>query len=380
MLILFWLCIVTIVHVYIGYPLLLALGLLGKRKLVRRGTVQPSVSILVPAHNEEANIRQKIENLLALDYPPDTFEIIVGSDGSTDATEQIVRQFANRGVRLISSSVQRGKSSIENELVAQSAGSILVFTDADCTVPPDCLRIIVENFADDTIGLVTLQPLYSNATETPITKNESLYLRYESWLRSQESDRGLLAAASGWFFAMRRSLWRALHTNHGDDFVLPLEVALRGFRNIVEPRIVAMSRLTQNQLEPMLAMKKRIVSKDFRGLLANASVLNPFRTGPVAFSLLSHKLLRWLVPYFLIALFAANLALIGQAPYAMFLGIQLVFYVLALTGFVVSPSRARALWSVPLSFCLVNVAALVGTLHCLTGRTIGHWKPIRYDH
>lgn len=377
MLILFWLCIAMIVYVYACYPLLLASGILGKRKPVRKGPALPSVSILVSAHNEEASIRNKIDNLLALDYPHENLEILVGSDGSTDATEQVVQQFANRGVRLIASSVHRGKSSIENDLAARSTGSILVFTDADCAVPPDGLRVMVENFADDRVGLVTAQPLYSNANETPVVKNESVYWRYESWVRNQESDRGLLAVASGSFFGMRRSLWRPLRANQGDDFVLPLQVVLRGVRNVVEPRIVAVSRLTQNQLEPMLAMKKRIVSKDFRGLLANASALNPFRTGPVAFGLISHKLLRWLVPYFLIALFAANLALIGQAPYAVFLGIQLAFYVLALIGFLVSRSRTRAVWSLPLSFCLVNVAALVGTLHCLTGRTIGQWKPVR---
>src|SRR3979411_924296 len=134
---LFWTSLTLLGYVYFGYPLLLVLGLLGRRKPVQMAKGLPTISVIVPAHNEESGIEAKIENLLALDYPRDLTEILVGSDGSTDGTEEIVKQYASRGVRLIASKVQRGKSSIQNDLVNYASGAILVFTDADCLVARD---------------------------------------------------------------------------------------------------------------------------------------------------------------------------------------------------------------------------------------------------
>ena len=131
-----------------------------------------------------------------------------------------------------------------------------------------------------------------------MARNEGLYWHYETWLRQQESDRGLPAMASGFLFAVRRSLWKPLDPDVGDDFVLPLRVAIQGYRNVIEHRPYVVAQLTQKQIRSMLGMKMRIVSKDLRGLLANKSVLNPLKTGPVALALLSHKLLHWLVPLF----------------------------------------------------------------------------------
>lgn len=377
MLPLFCVCFFIIVYVYFGYPLLVVSGLLGRRKSIRKSTFRPFVSILVPAHNEEATIAKTLDNLLSISYPPCQIEILVGSDGSTDQTEAIVQGFAHRNVRLVGSHLQQGKSSIENELVKQSAGSILVFTDADCTLGKDAIEVAVDNFSDPTIGLVTARPSYNNEHENSVTHNEGVYWVYENWLRERESERGFLATATGGFLALRRSLWSPLDSNVGDDFVFPLQVALRGYRNVIDTKVITVSRLAQNQPKSMLRMKKRIVSKDLRGLLANRRVLNPLHTGSVAVGLFSHKLLRWLIPYFLLLLFMSTAYQSRSRPFAFFLALQVVLYGLALLRALGVGRGAQSLWSAPWSFCLVNLAALLGTLHCLSGKTTGVWKPVR---
>ncbi len=256
----FWTCLSVVAWVYFGYPFALKIGLLGRREHFKRGDSAPSISVIIPAHNEESGIEAKLRNLLALDYPRERVEILVGSDGSSDRTQEIVEKFAGEGVGLISFPQQQGKSAIQNGLVAVASGSILVFTDADCLLPPGAFRSLIENFADARVGLVTARPKYTNARDTATVQNEGLYLRYETWLRKQESQRGLLAMASGSLFAMRRSLWRPLERNLGDDFVLPLRMARAGMRNVFDERVAASTDLSQNDPQAMLRLKVRVIS------------------------------------------------------------------------------------------------------------------------
>jgi cellulose synthase/poly-beta-1,6-N-acetylglucosamine synthase-like glycosyltransferase len=377
MLIIFCVCFLTIAFVYFGYPLLLALNLLGRRKPIHQGEIQPLVTFIVAAHNEEAAIEAKLKNLLASEYPRDLIEILVGSDGSSDRTAQLVEKYAPDGVGLISFPQQQGKSAIQNKLVAAASGSILVFTDADSLIAPDALRCLLANFADPADGLVTSHPRNVNETETTIAKNESVYFRYEGWLRRRESESGLLALASGPLFAMRRSLWQPLDPNLGDDFVLPLRVATAGMRNVLAPAAEVAMPLAQNHADSMLRMKIRIVSKDLRALLTHRELLNPMRYGAFALGLWSHKLLRWFVPYFLAGLFVSNCFLLDRPTFRIALALQVAFYVIALAGLALRNRTVPFPWSVPFSLCLVNFAALLGTLKCLSGKTSGQWKPVR---
>jgi cellulose synthase/poly-beta-1,6-N-acetylglucosamine synthase-like glycosyltransferase len=379
MFLLFWICVSVILYVYAGYPLLLALGLLGEKRPIRKGQILPSLSIIVPAHNEERCIRSKLLNLLSQDYPRDKVQILVGNDGSTDRTAEIVAEFMHQGVQSVSSSEAMGKSAIQNSLVSRASGEILVFTDADCFLPTDGLRTMVQSFVDLQVGLVTNCASFLNDGETPTVEGESLYWRYERWLRNEESDRKLLAMASGSLFAMRRSLWGPLEPEVGDDFALPLRVAKAGCRNVLETRVSAETVLSQNQPRSMFRTKMRIVSKDLRGLLRVSECLNPLQVGKVAVGLWSHKLLRWCIPYFLIGLLFSNvlLALSGQLFYQVTLGAQALFYAIAVLGFLLAKRGSSFPFSVVSSFCLVNLAALFGTLHCCTLHSAGRWKPVR---
>ena len=207
----FWVCFAIVGYVYAGYPLLLWLGVFGRRTPsrledasatadARVGTpdeMLPLVSVIVAAHNEEAAIEAKIQNVLASDYPRERIEILIGSDGSSDRTDEIVRRYETDGVGLISFPQQLGKSAIQNGLVTAASGEILVFSDADCECEPGALRMLVRNFAEAEVGLVTAAPRYVNEGESAIARNESAYLRYESWIREQESRRGILGDGVG---------------------------------------------------------------------------------------------------------------------------------------------------------------------------------------
>jgi cellulose synthase/poly-beta-1,6-N-acetylglucosamine synthase-like glycosyltransferase len=378
MLAVFFICLVVIAYVYAGYPLLLRVGAFGARRDWKRGIAKPPlITIIVPAHNEEAAIGAKIENLLASGYPRECMDILIGSDGSSDRTEEIVRRYAGKGVGLVSFPQQHGKSAIQNGLVSLASGDILVFTDADCTFEPRALRVLIDNFADRTVGLVTGRPIFDNSSETGVTRNEGIYLRYETWLRREESARGLLALASGSLFAMRRELWQPLDVSMGDDFALPLRAAVANSRSVLEERAIAVTRLTQNSAGSMFRMKVRIIAKDFRALLAHRELLDPFHHKALALALWSHKLLRWLVPYFLIALFAANLPLLSIPAFRLFLGSQIAFYALACCGLRLRGAIRAPIVTIPASFCIVNAAALIGTFSGIFGRSFGRWTPER---
>lgn len=377
MMILFCVSLAVVAYVYFGYPLLLRAGAFGRPRAFERAPMTPYISVIVAAHNEEFVIEAKIRNLFSSDYPRDRVEILIGSDGSSDATEEIVRRLACEGMTLISFPQQHGKSAIQNALVASSSGELLVFTDADCLFAPSALHCLAEHFADRRVGLVTACPRYVNSDETAVTENESLYLRYETWLRRQESARGLLAAASGSLFAMRRSLWQPLDPSCGDDFFLPLRVARAGFVNRADPRVRATTHLGQIHPRALLRMKIRVISKDLRALVLHRDLLNPWRHRALAVGLWSHKLLRWLVPFFLLLLLASSVALAAKPVVFAALVFQAVFYVMALAGFVGQKSNRRFFWTVPMSFCLVNLAALAGVCKCLLGARSGSWKPER---
>jgi len=379
--ILFWGCFGVIAWVYWGYPLALKIGVFGRPgrpALFDAGVFfWPPISVIIPARNEEAGIEAKLRNVLDSAYPRERLEILVGSDGSSDRTQEIVERFRDAGVGLVSFPQHRGKSAIQNGLAALASGSILVFTDADCLLPRDALRNMVRHFADPAVGLVTGTPRYRHADATATVANEGAYLRYETWLRQLESERGLLAMASGSLFAMRRSLWRPLAADCSDDFALPLEVARIGLRCVLESRACPVTELPQNNPEAMLRMKVRVISKDFRTLLEHRDLLNPLRHAALAASLGSHKLLRWLVPFFLLVLFASNLFLLEGAIYRVALALQSMFYALAAGGLIAEGKLRAHIWSVPMSFCVVNCAAALGIWKTLAGRPSGVWEPER---
>lgn len=377
--ILFWSLALIVAYVYIGYPLLLLiLSKLRPAPPVQKADITPTVSLIIPAYNEARVIARKIENTLALDYPRDKLEIIVASDGSTDGTNEAVRSFADQGVKLVALNPNQGKSSAQNQAVAVAQGDLLFFSDANVMLRPNAMRQVVSNLADDRVGCVIGQVTYLNEGDTSVSEGEGFYWRYELYLRQKESELGNFAMGSGPIMALRRKLFRPLDPNVGEDFVLPIWSAISGYRVVYEPEAISEEILFQSSAAGMHKTKVRVISKDLRGLFTCKAILNPFRYPLYAWGLVSHKLLRWLVPYFLIALFAVNLLHMDQLFYRVTLALQIVCYGLALAGFLWQRhGKPPRVLGIPFSFCLVNVAALVGVARFAMGKKSGRWQPVR---
>jgi cellulose synthase/poly-beta-1,6-N-acetylglucosamine synthase-like glycosyltransferase len=334
--------------------------------------------LIIPAYNEELVIAQKLENSLALRYPAGRLEILVVSDGSADRTAEIVRGYADRGIRLLDLPENVGKAAAENKAVERVRGDILLFSDANVSLNPDAARTMVRHFADEKVGCVVGKVTYVNEDETGVSEGEGFYWRYELYLRQQESRAGNMVAGSGPIMAFRRALFEPLDPGISEDFVLPMQAAIKGYRTVYEPEAVSSERLFQVSTRDMFKTRVRTTTLDTRSLYLCRALLNPFRYPLYAWGLWSHKLLRWLVPIFLLILLALNVALLGRPFYRLALALQGIGYLAALVGYLWQQrGKPPRILSVPLSFGLANASVLVGVIRFVTGKRSGRWRPVR---
>jgi cellulose synthase/poly-beta-1,6-N-acetylglucosamine synthase-like glycosyltransferase len=370
----FWLAAAAIAYVYAGYPLLLAM--LSRRRLMPRTdeTLLPTVSLVIAAHNEEKVIREKLENSLALDYPPDRLEVVVASDGSDDATNRIVTAFASRGVKLVDIRPRGGKTRALNAVVPTVRGEIVVLSDANTMYRPDSIRKLVRHFADPQVGAVTGDVKLVDSADD-YAQSEGLYYKYERWIQKLESRCGSVVGADGAMYALRQPLFRPVDPRVVvDDFVISMNVAAGGHRLIYDEEAIAIEQGTLSSAEEY-RRKVRIVAGGFQALFTGQGVPS-LREPQLLCSYISHKLLRWLLPVFLLATAASSLALAPRSSFfALAVGVQAVFYVAALfhaadvRGF----RRLRA-GIVPYYFCLVNGAALQGLCRAVARSQPATWS------
>lgn len=305
-------------------------------------------------------------------------DIVVVSDGSRDGTAEVARRYSGANVRVVELPRNVGKAGAQNEAVAYANGEILVFSDADVSLPPGALRRMVRHFDDEAVGCVTGRVAYTNHGQTNVTRGEGVHWGYEVSLREAESRIGNLVAGSGALIAVRRALFEPLDAAVSEDFFLPMRAAIRGYRTRYEPEAVAATPLRQARPRDMFRTRMRTTMLDTRSVWLCRAILNPARYPLYALGLVSHKLLRWLVPYVLLALLAINVALRGQPLYDLVLALQLAFYLVAVTGYVCERQGRWGWWlALPFTFCLVNAAALVGVARFLGGRTSAKWTPVR---
>lgn len=374
----FWILLALVVYVYAGYPLLLALlRTLGGARPVQAGPGEPPVTLVVSAFNEAEVIAEKIENCLALDYPRERLQVIVVSDASDDGTDDIVKRYAGQGVELLRMADRGGKTLGLNAAVAKACGEVVVFSDANAMYGRDVIRKMVRNFADPAVGAVVGESTYVDP-EVESERSEGLYWRYETWIKRLESALGSVVGGDGAIYAIRRSLYVPMRADALSDFVNPLQIVQAGHRCVYEPEARSYERAADNFAKEF-RRKVRIVNRAWRALFKLKVLLNPLRFGFFSFQLVSHKLLRWLVPVFLAALLAANVAVAGEAPiYRLALAGQLAFYLLALGGYLARRrSSMPAILSIPYYFCLVNVASAVGILDAFRGKTYTTWNTPR---
>jgi cellulose synthase/poly-beta-1,6-N-acetylglucosamine synthase-like glycosyltransferase len=363
----------VVIYTWLVYPLILQFLCTLRRHDVQRASslTEHFVSIIIAAHNEEKTIADKLRNCHDLDYLKEGIEIIVASDASTDRTREIVRGLAagDSRIRWIESTTRAGKSGVQNLAAAQARGDVLLFTDASTKMPTDALREMIGNLSDAKVGLVTATVFFGDP-EDAVEKGQGLYWRYELFLRAAESDLGILATGSGQALLVRRELFRPLPLCYGDDCVMPLDVRLQGHRVVQDPKAIVFDTMPHS-IEGELRARIRMTARNWGGTLARPAILNPLRFPMTSLGLISHKLLRWLTPFFLAAMLFASalLALERRSPALWWL--QVAFYISAFVGWgLTRKQRSAWVFGYPFSFCLANVGFLLGIVKALRNQKI----------
>lgn len=382
----FWLFLLIIGYTYFGYPvLLIAVSCFIHRPVRVVEDHRPSVSLLVPAHNEEWIIEEKIRNCLALDYPEGRLEIAVASDGSTDGTVELVERYRDRGVRLFACDKWRGKVRMLNETIPSLRGEVIVLTDASVMCERDALLHLVRNFGDPDVGGVWGDKVYRNPGRLVSGEGESLYLRYEKFTKLRESRMGSIVSAEGSLFALRASLFRpVLDPEVMDDYYLSAFIRDQGFRLVYEPRARSHENVASSSDEEY-RRKVRIVQGGLRGFWIFRHLANPFRTGFYAVQILSRQFLRRAVAVLFPPLALTNAFLLLARPtpvYRITMAVQIIVLLLALAGFLVGKERRwrRGGWVlsavfIPYYVVMVNVAVLHGLWNLARGKTVKRWCP-----
>lgn len=376
--IVFWLSLGVLAYVYVGYPLVVYLVSVVFPRSVKRAEIEPSVTVLITAYNEEDAIAAKIENTLALEYPADKLEILVASDGSTDATDDIVREFESRGVRLFRQEGRVGKTETQNNAVARASGEIILFSDATTEYEPDVLRKLLPAFADGTVGCVAGRLIYVDQADTNVGKGAQSYWNYETFIKSAESDACSLIGASGCLYAVRKAAYVPMYAEACSDFLVCTMLYRQGLRSIFEPSAVCFED-TNHRPSDEMKMRVRVISQTYTDLWRNIDMMNPLRSGFYAVELFSHKVLRYAVPVLLLSLFVSNLLTAEWSVFfSVILAVQVVFYLMALVGWVLERVGVRLTFLViPLYFVLANLASVIAFYKFLRGERFSTWEPIR---
>jgi cellulose synthase/poly-beta-1,6-N-acetylglucosamine synthase-like glycosyltransferase len=359
----------AIVWSYAIYPLLLALVPTRSYEQTDAPSVWPSVSVLISVYNEEKHIVTRIENLFALDYPRDKLEILIGSDGSTDRTNELVRTFPDARVKLLVFEQRGGKPGVLNRLVPQAHGELLVFSDANAMFGSDTLRKLARHFASPQIGGVCGRLVFHGGkSET----DEGPYWKLETYLKARESALDSCLGANGAIYAIRKSHWPGIPDNtFVDDFVIGMRVREGGHRMIYDTEAVATEELPQSVGHEM-TRRIRIGAGDFQALFLCWRSLLPWR-GFYSIAFWSHKVLRWFAPFLMITALVSNVALLPHPLFTVLLALQLAFYSLALFGAFLR-RRKIVLFSAPYYFVTINLALLFGFFRFMTGTQQAAWK------
>lgn len=374
----FWLCIGVLAYVYVGYPLLMHLVSRVFPKPVAAAEIEPKVTVLITAFNEENDIRAKLENTLSVEYPADKLEIIVASDGSTDGTDEIVKTFADRGVILFRQEGRVGKTTTQNNAVQQATGDIILFSDATTLYTTDVFHRILPHFADETVGCVAGRLIYVDDASTIVGSGAKSYWNYETFIKTAESTACSLIGASGCLYAVRRSAYEPMYAEACSDFLICTNLYRNGLRSIFAHDAVCYEH-TNSRSDDELSMRVRVISQTFTDLWRNRDMMNPLKSGFFAVQLISHKVLRYAVPFLLFALLVTNAALASQSNfYLATFAIQVLFYLLAFAGWIMERAGHRlSVLAMPLYFVLANLASAVAFYKFLRGERYARWEPIR---
>jgi len=358
-------------YAYLGYPLsLMLLRVFRKNGKIRRRLDAP-VTLIITVYNEEKRIKGKIENTLKLDYPAGKLQVLVASDGSTDATNDIVRSYEVQGVELFEVVNRGGKENAQKEAVLHAMGEIIIFSDVATILEPQGLIEIVSNFADPSIGCVSSEDRLIGQDGKP--SGEGFYVRYEMWLRRLESQVNSIVGLSGSFFSARKEVCQDFSGNVQSDFRTLLNSMKLGLRGVSDQKAIG-SYLNIADEKQEFDRKVRTVLRGLTVFFKHLEFLNVFQYGLFSYQFFCHKLLRWLVPVFLVAALVSNVILAFTSVFFLFLLVgQFLFYGIGVYGWVTQ--SLSGVLKIPMFFMVVNVAIAVAWWKYLTGKRVVLWEP-----
>lgn len=376
---LFWLATAWLGATYVGMPTLTILRSRFARRPYATADIMPPVSVIIAAHNEVEVIRDRLDNLLALDYPSDALEIVIASDGSTDGTDEVVTGYTGRGVRMVAPG-RVGKGAALEAAVAASSGEILVFSDANSQYSLDAVRALVRPFADPTVGGVAGNQVYLPEGESDATElGERGYWDLDRLLKRSQSVAGNVTSGTGAIYAIRREHFGPIPEGVTDDMLNTLRVVDDGRRLVfAEDAMAYESVAPSGELE--FRRKVRVMTRSFRCLILMRRLFDPRRTGWYAIQLFWHKVMLRTTALPLLALAVVSPTLWGNGPFYRLAAIgQATCYALAATGIVVvrRPIGRHPALAVPAYFTMVNIASLRALLNLVRGERIDRWIPKR---
>lgn len=379
----FWLSLSIIFYTYLGYGILLYILL--KLKLVTRrkfnpelATSEPSCTLLIAAYNEEDFIREKIRNTLELEYPANKLTILFITDGSDDRTPDILREFPE--IKLMHQPERRGKVAAMHRAVKEIGSEIIIFTDANTLLNKKALLLIARHYSDNSVGAVAGEKrIQSDEFADAGAAGEGFYWKYESTLKKWDSELYSVVGAAGELFSVRTALYEPVSDETIlDDFMISMLIARKGYRIVYEPEAYAVETASENVSEE-LKRKVRIAAGGIQSIVWLASLLNLFRYGILSFQYISHRVLRWtLTPFLLILVAILNIVIVadsGSFIYQFLLGGQILFYCLALIGFIFEKYQLKIkVVFIPYYFCVMNYAILAGMLRYFRKNQSAAWE------
>ncbi|RMH20509.1 MAG: glycosyltransferase [Gammaproteobacteria bacterium] len=378
---LYWGCAAILVAVWLAYPILLrglefATCFRGQKVVGESDQALFGVSILIAAHNEEIRIVSRINNIYACDYPEDLIEVVVVSDGSDDDTVRQVREHVEKHggkIKVIDLKPQRGRAHAHNVGMSKCSERIVVFTDADTEFERNFLRKIVAPFQDRAVGYASGMLKYRNRDSSDIAQSAGLYWRFEYLLRRLETRLGVYVFGSGACCAVRKELFRDIPASGDVDFTTPLDVVLQGYKCVHVDDAVAYDEMPDNPKREFRA-RVRMTAKNFHGMITRWGVRGLVQHPIYSLAIFFHKIGRWLTPFAMIVVFISNFFLLQDGVlYQVAVGIQVLFYLLAVLGLMKVPVPLAAQ---VYSFCLANAGFMVGVLKALAGRVPAAYTPV----
>lgn len=364
-----------IVWTYVGFPAVTLVRAAVRPRPHRSGNFEEPVSVVIAAHNEEQHIGRKLESVLAQDYPADRLSIVVAADGCSDATEEVVSGYADRGVRLLALP-RVGKAAALNAAVAASEGSVVVFSDANSILAPDSIRHLVRPFADPQVGGVAGDQRYLPDNDpAKATGGERSYWSLDRMMKRAQSRAGNVISATGALYAIRRDLFTPVAEGVTDDFFTSTGVITAG-RRLVFADDAAVYEEVASSGSAEYARKVRVMTRGLRGVWLRRELLDPRRQGFFAVQLFSHKVLRRAMVLPLAGLLLGS-ALRREPVFRLAAAGQVLLYLAGAAGLLLKPGKGKRLLSLPAYFVMVNIASAHAGLNLIRGRRIDLWAPKR---